>query len=248
MLLKGKNAVITGSNRGIGKAILMLFAEHGANIWACARKQTNEFENFINEIGDRFCVEIRPVYFDFADNEQIKNGCKSIMTAKIPIDILVNNAGITYNALLQMTTMDKFTEMFQINFFGQMLLTQFITKLMMKAKNGCVVNIASTAGMDPVLGRTAYGASKASIISVTKILAAELGGYGIRVNAIAPGITNTEMVEASMSDTVIKDAIDSTVLKRLGKPQEIANAVLFLASELSSYVTGQVLRVDGGLN
>lgn len=246
-LLEGKNVVITGCNRGMGKQMLQLFAQHGANIWACARKQTEEFESRCQNIASENGVEIWPVYFDLSNIDEIKAGFKVIMSAKKPVDGLVNNAGITYNALFQMTTLDKFQEVFQINFFGPMIFEQYVAKLMLKNKKGSIVNIASTAGMDPTPGRTAYGASKAAVISATQTIARELGEQGVRVNAISPGITDTDMVAESMTEAVIQDSVDMTMLKRMGKPLDIANTALFLISDLSAYITGQAIRVDGGL-
>jgi len=246
MLLCNKNAVITGSNRGIGKAIMTKFAENSSNIWACARKPSDEFEAYIKELSARCDTEIWPIYFELKDTEQIKAAVKNIMSAKKPVDILVNNAGITYNALFQMSTIDKMKEVFNINFFSQMILTQFIIKLMLRNKNGSIINIASSAGIDGNAGRSIYGASKAALICATTAMSKELGENGIRVNAIAPGITQTEMI-SSMTDEVIRDTVQQTQLKRVGNPNEIAKAALYLASDMSSYVTGQVLRVDGGL-
>jgi 3-oxoacyl-[acyl-carrier protein] reductase len=247
MLLKDKNAIITGCNRGIGKSILELFAKNGANIWACVRKQNDEFDSFIDNLMNVYGVQITPVYFDLSDYEQIKIGAKTIMSEKKAVDILVNNAGITYNALFQMTTMDKLEEVFKVNYFSQVLFTQYITKLMVRQKSGSIVNISSSAAIDANSGRSAYGASKAAIICTSKAMAAELGDKGIRVNVIAPGITNTDMVGESMSQEVINETVNQTNLKRIGVPNDIAEAVLFLASDLSSYMTGQVLRVDGGM-
>ena len=246
MLLDNKNAVITGCNRGIGKAILTIFAENGSNIWACARTPSDEFESYIKELSGKHDIEIWPVYFDFKDSEQIRSAVKTIMSPKKPVDVLVNNAGITYNALFQMSTIDKMKEVFDINFFSQMIFTQFIVKLMLRKKSGSIINIASSAGIDGNAGRSIYGASKAAIICATKAMSAELGEKGIRVNAIAPGITQTEML-SSMTEETIQETVQQSHLKRAGDPDEIAKASLFLASDMSSYVTGQILRVDGGL-
>jgi 3-oxoacyl-[acyl-carrier protein] reductase len=246
MLLDNKNALITGCNRGIGKAILTTFAENGSNIWACVRQPSDEFETYIKELSMRCDVKIWPVFFDLKDSDQVKSAVKTIMSMKKPVDILVNNAGISYNALFQMSTIDKMIEVFNINFFSQMIFTQYIIKLMLRNKNGSIINIASSTGIDGNAGRSIYGASKAAIICATKAMSTELGENGIRVNAIAPGITQTEMI-SDMTEAVIKETIQQTHLKRAGNPYEIARAALFLASDISSYVTGQVLRVDGGL-
>jgi 3-oxoacyl-[acyl-carrier protein] reductase len=247
MLIKGKNAIVTGCARGIGRSILETFASNGANVWACARKKSDAFEEHAAALARECSVEITPVYFDLVDSEQMKTGVKNIMSAKRSVDVLVNNAGVTHNALFQMTSREKLLELFEANFFSQYLFTQYIAKLMVRQKSGSIVNIASTAGLDGNPGRSAYGASKAAVICATKAMAAELAEHGIRANVIAPGITETDMVSQSMTEQVINDTVATTALRRIGQPCEIANATLFLASDLSSYVTGQVIRVDGGM-
>jgi len=247
MLLHGKNVIITGANRGIGRAMVQAFAENDANIWACARNEKPEFVKNMKKIEQQTGVWIKPVYFDLNDEAQIKEAVKTIMKDKLPVDALVNNAGITYNALFQMTSMERMKEVFQINFFSMYLFTQYVAKLMLKNKSGSIVNIASSAAIDANSGRSAYGASKAAVICATKAIAEELGGMGIRANAIAPGITDTDMVGESMTDEVIQDTILRNAIKRMGKPSEVANVAVFLASDRSSYITGQVFRVDGGM-
>jgi 3-oxoacyl-[acyl-carrier protein] reductase len=246
MLLHGKNAVITGCAHGIGKAILELFAANGANIWACAHTKTDEFEVMTRSLSEQYHVEIRPLFFDLHDQEQVKSAAKSITSQKLPVDILVNNAGITYNALFLMSSMEKVREVFEINFFAPFLFSQYLAKAMMKQRKGSIINISSSAGIDGNAGRSVYGASKAAVICATKAMAAELGESGVRVNSIAPGITRTTML-SSMTEKVIEETVQQTNMKRMGDPEDIARAVLFLASDLSSYVTGQVLRVDGGM-
>lgn len=247
MLLKGKNAILTGCAKGIGKSILELFAQNGANIWACCRKPTEEFEKYINELVAKNGVMITPLYFDLVNTDEIKAAVKKILESKQKVDILVNNAGVTHNSLFQMTTMEKMKEIFEINYFSQMLLTQYISKIMVKNRGGSIVNISSTAALDGNSGKATYGATKAAIICTTRAISKELAEYNIRANAIAPGMTQTDMVASSMSDKVIQETIQQINMKRMGQPNEIANAVLFLASDLSTYVTGQVIRVDGGL-
>ena len=245
-LLEGKNAIVTGCARGIGSSIIEILAQNGANIWACARKKTEEFENTLLFLSAKNHVEIKPIYFDLADKDQMKLAVKTIMGEKKGVDILVNNAGITYNALFQMSTIDKIHEVFDVNFISPFLFTQYIVKLMLKNKSGSIINISSSAAIDGNSGRAVYGASKAALLCATKSLAAELGDQGIRANVIAPGITKTDML-SSMTEEVINETVMNTDMKRAGEPSDIANAVLFLASDLSSYITGQVIRVDGGM-
>lgn len=247
MLLSDKNAIITGCARGIGRQMLITFAENGANVWACCRTNTPEFDEFTAQLAAANSVTITPLAFDITDAARMKEAVKAIQSAKVSVDVLVNNAGITYNALFQMTSVEKMREIFEVNFFAQMAFTQYIVRLMARQKSGSVINISSSAAIDANPGRSAYGASKAAVICMTRAMAHELAEQNIRANAIAPGITDTDMVEASMSQETIAATVAQTRLKRMGKPSDIADAAVFLASDLSSYVTGEVLRVDGGL-
>lgn len=247
MLLEGKTAVVTGSNRGIGQSILEVFAENGADIWACARKPSEAFTQQITCLSKETEVSIFPVYFDLADLAQVKNGAETIISAKKPLDILVNNAGIVYNSLFQMTPVDKMEKVFGINVFSQLVFTQYIVKMMARQKSGSIINISSSAAFEGNEGRTAYAASKAAMVAATKVMSKELAGHNIRVNAIAPGLTMTEMMIESTSEDALEDILQQTCMKRVGRPEEIANVVLFLSSHLSSYMTGQILRVDGGM-
>jgi 3-oxoacyl-[acyl-carrier protein] reductase len=168
------------------------------------------------------------------------------MSERRSINVLVNNAGITHNALFHMTAEAALREQFEVNFFSVFLFTQYISKFMTKQKSGSIINVASTAGEDGNPGKSAYGASKAAIIAMTKSIAAELGEFGVRANCIAPGVTETDML-ATLPSTVLEEAKNSADLRRVGLPSEIADTAVFLASDLSSYVTGQTIRVDGGL-
>jgi len=247
MLLKDKVAVVTGCNRGIGKEIVRVFAENGANIWACVRKENQSFTEYVHNLEQKYSVNINPVYFDLGDEKQIKAGVKIISNSKQPVNILVNNAAIIFTALFQMTSMKKLKEMFEINYFSQMLLTQYISRMMMRQKSGSIINISSSAAIEGNEGRTGYASAKASMIASTKVLARELSPYNIRVNAVAPGLTLTAMMENSTAEDALKETLNRICMRRVGQPEEIANSVLFLASDLSSYITSQVLRVDGGM-
>jgi 3-oxoacyl-[acyl-carrier protein] reductase len=187
------------------------------------------------------------VYFDLANADEVKRGAQAIIAAGQGVDILVNNAGMIHTALFQMTTMDKMKEVFWVNFFSQMLFTQYMVKVMTRRKSGSIINISSSAAIDCNEGRTAYAASKAAMICATKVMAKELAPYNIRVNAVAPGLTETDMMRGSTPKDALEAALQRTCMKRVGRPEEIANTILFLSSEQSSYITGQVLRVDGGM-
>ena len=246
MLLQNKTAIITGSNRGIGKAVLETFAENGADIFACVRKESDEFSNVTARLSEKTGVSITPVYFDLAESEQVKSGIKSILSSKKQIDILVNNAGVASGSFFQMTSLKDLKQVFEINFFSQILFTQGISRYMTRFKTGSIINIASTAGLIGDAGMTSYGSSKAALMFATKTMATELGEKNIRVNAIAPSITKTDMFD-QMEEKARSKLINASALKRPAEAVEVANVALFLASDLSSYVTGQVLRVDGGL-
>lgn len=245
MLLKQRTAIITGCNRGIGKATLETFAEHGADIFACVRKESADFTDVTTKLAERTGVSITPVYFDLAESEQVKAGIKTIIATKQRIDILVNNAGVASGALLQMTSMQELKRVFEINFFAQILFTQGIARSMARNQTGSIINIASTAGLIGDAGMTGYGSSKAALMLATKTMATELGAMNIRVNAIAPSITKTDMYD-EMEEKARNKLIESCTLNRPAEAVEVANVALFLASDLSSYITGQVLRVDGG--
>jgi len=246
MLLKGKNAVITGCLQGIGKATLETFANNGSNVWACAFAPNEEFEIFCQNLAIKNNVWIKPIYFDLLEQEQIKLALKKIVSEKLPIHALVNIAGMTKDAIFHMIPMDQMKLIFEVNFFSQMYITQFITKLMVRQKFGSVINISSISAIDGSYGQLSYSASKAAIIGATKTLSAELAEKGIRVNALAPGVIATDMNKV-VPENIISEHIKKMSIKRLGDSDEVAKAIMFLASDLSEYVTGQVIRIDGGI-
>lgn len=244
--LKGKTAVITGCNRGIGKAILERFAKEGANIIACTRTITDELAAFYKSLERDYCIKIYSVSIDLSYSESVKLAMRQIQSLKLPIDILVNNAGVASGGLMIMTSMSELSKVFQINYFAQVQITQYISKLMMRNKKGNIIMMTSVLGLDGRAGATSYGASKAAIALFTKSIAKELGPFGIRVNAIAPNLVETDMA-FQMEEKSFHSMIADSSLKRIASTDEIANAALFLASDEASYITGQIIRVDGGL-
>ena len=246
MLLEGKNAVITGCNRGIGKAILEELVRDGADVFAVVRKQSEEFDSLISNLARIYGRKIIPIYADFTNEAEVKNAAKQIVSNKIPIDILINNIGVGLPLrMAAMTPMDSMKEVFQINYFSPFLFTQTISRYMMRNKKGSIIFISSTAIYD-AWSNVEYVSSKSAISGEVKRLALELGLMGIRVNAVAPGLTDTELA-GTMSEDDERKALSRCILNRKAKPEEVANVVSFLASDKASFITAQIIRVDGGL-
>ena len=244
-MLKEKIAVVTGANRGIGLAVVKAFAKNRACVWACARTQTKEFENELKMIEEENGTIVRPLYFDVTDKDAVKDAIKTAGNESKRIDILVNNAGVSVETLFNMTSMDTMRSAMEVNFLSQINLAQSVSRYMIKNKKGSIVNVASVAGIEPEEGGTAYGSSKAAVLFSTGTMALELAKYGIRVNSVSPGFINTDMW--NKRDEKIKEKIiKETPLRRQGDPSEVAQAILFLASDMSSYITGQNIIVDGG--
>jgi len=246
-LLAEMTAVVTGCRRGIGKAIVHEFAKNGANIFACVREPNEEFSKYVDELKTTFGVLITPIYFDLRDEVDLRNAARKISTEADSLDILVNNAGAIQTTPFQMTPLDQMENLFRVNYFSQLSFTQIIARKMIRNKRGSIINISSSSGLDHNKGRTVYSASKAALISTTKVMAKELAHYNIRVNSVAPGLTNTDMLVENTQKEIVVETIERISMKRLGEPYEVANTVVFLASEMASYITGQVIRVDGGL-
>lgn len=245
-ILEAKTIIVTGTAKGMGKQMVQTFADNGANVFAHARTETDEHKVFCEGLAKENNVQVIPLYFDLRDAEAIKEAVKTIRGTKLVIDGLVNNAGITYNALFQMTNIDELRNQMEVNFFAPFLFTQYISKLMVRNKKGSIVNISSSAALDGNSGKSAYGASKAALLTMTLSIAEELGTSGIRANVICPGVTETDML-STMPDYIMDIQKEATFLKKVGEPSDIANTAMYLLSDYSSYITGQVIRVDGGV-
>ena len=245
-LLEGKNVIVTGTAKGMGKSMVETFAKNGANVFAHARIETEEHKAFCKELGESYGVQVMPLYFDLRDEAGMKEAVKTIRGTKLPIDGLVNNAGITNNSLFQMTNMEELRNQMEVNFFAPYLFTQYISKLMVRNKKGSIVSVSSTAALDGNSGKSAYGAAKAALLTMTMCISEELAASGIRANVICPGVTATDML-STMPDYIMDIQKEATFLKKVGTTEDIANTALYLLSDKSSYITGQVIRVDGGI-
>jgi len=244
MLLQNKTAIITGASKGIGKAVATLFAEQGANLFLLSRdgealaSLQKELVNADNHIS----------YFtvDITDHERMKEVFSEIRQTKLPIDVLVNNAGVMEDAVLQMVTPFLVDKIYKTNVFGLIDASKRASKLMLRKKKGSIINLTSIIGTHGNVGQTIYGSSKSAVIGFTKSLSKELAGFNIRVNAVAPGFIDTAMTQKMDSKFYDKN-IASIGMGRMGQPEDVARVILFLASDLSAYVTGQVIGVDGGM-
>lgn len=245
-MLKNKTVLITGSNRGIGKAIAEEFAKNGANIIAHARKETLDFLNNLENLKNKYDVEVQPVYFELTNSEEMKLALKPLIISKSPIDILVNCAGVAHVSMFSQTPISKIKEIFDINYFAQLEIIQLILRKMTRQNYGNVINIGSVTGLITSEGQIPYSTSKLSLMQATKNLAAEYGRFNIKFNAVALGVVNTDMMN-SLNDDEKKYFEDRTIMKRFCEPEEAAKVVRFLASDDASYINGQIIRVDGGL-
>ena len=244
-LLEGKTAIITGASRGIGKGIAQVFAQHGANVaftYSSSIEAANQLENELNATG----TKAKGYKSNAADFEQAQELVKNVLTDFGQVDILINNAGITKDNLLMRMSEDDFDKVIEVNLKSIFNMTKAVQRTMLKQRHGSIVNMRSVVGVKGNAGQANYAASKAGMIGFSKSMALELGSRNIRTNVLAPGFIETEMTAKLDEDTVAgwRNAIP---LKRGGSPEDIANACVFLASDLSSYITGQVINVDGGM-
>ena len=240
-----KCALITGATRGIGKQIAITLAKQGYNIALNYRKENEELENTKKEI-EKIGVQVLAVKGDVANFENCENFVKQVIERFGQIDVLVNNAGITKDMLLMRMKKEDFEQVIDTNLVGTFNVTKNVVPYMMKARSGRIINISSVVGISGNAGQTNYSASKAGIIGFTKSLAKEVASRNILVNAVAPGFIETNMTDV-LKDDVKQEIAKNIPLKRMGTTQDVANVVKFLASDDSSYITGQVINVDGGM-
>lgn len=241
MILKDKVCIVTGAAQGIGKAIASKFLDEGAVVYGCDRAD-GSMENQA-ATNNRF----HPLYFDVTDAAAVKAAMMGVKKEQGRIDVLVNNAGVVFNKKIGMILRDETELMFRVNVIAVIELTQLVSRIMARTGGGSIVNIASVTAVLGSPGQSAYSATKGAIISFTKSAAKELASQGVRVNAVAPGIIKTERFEElyEASGDKIDTRIGRIALGRLGTPEDVANAVAFLASDNSSYISGQILGVDG---
>ncbi|MEY8430302.1 SDR family oxidoreductase [Lachnospiraceae bacterium 48-42] len=244
--MENSHIMITGSNRGIGNAILRDLCKNGKNVIAHSRCVRDYFSENIYELSNKYQVDIRPVYFDMTDSEQMRKELKQIFSEKKQIDCLINCAGTALFSFFPLMKISEIRRIFDINLFSVMELTQLVVRQMIKRRKGCIVNISSTAGFDLKTNNSAYGVSKAALNAFTKELAMELGQFNIRVNAVAPGIVDTDMVK-EIGESNYDMLISNSALNRAAIPEEISNVVRWLCSDEASYVNGQIIRADGGM-
>lgn len=244
-MLKDKVALVTGASRGIGKAIALSFSREGAFViinYNGNKEKAEEVKNEIIEKGGK--AEIYQC--NVAKGDEAKEMIDSIIKTYGKLDILVNNAGITKDGLIMKLSEDDFDDVIDINLKGTFLCTKHVARQMMKQRSGRIINMSSVVGVMGNAGQVNYSASKAGIIGLTKSLAKEIGSRGITVNAVAPGYIDTDMTN-ELSDSVKEKILEGVPLKRMGKPEDIAEACTFLASDKASYITGQVIGINGGM-
>ncbi len=244
-LLEGKNVIITGASRGIGTGIARVFANHGANIaftYSSSEAPALVLQKELTELG----VKAKAYKSNAASYSDSESLIASVLEDFGGIDVLINNAGITKDNLLMRMNEEDFDSVIEINLKSVFNMTKAVQRTLLKQRHGSIINMSSVVGVKGNAGQTNYAASKAGIIGFTKSVALELGSRNIRCNAIAPGFIETEMT-GKLDEKTVQSWRDAIPLKRGGSPEDVANACLFLASDLSSYVTGQVLHVDGGM-
>ena len=243
-MLKDKVCIVTGGSRGIGKAIAQVFADNGAIVYATATKP-GSIEPEAEMVNRHGSGEIRPLFFDVSDEKAARAAVMEIKRSCGRIDGLINNAGVEFNELIGMISRENMEKMFSVNVYGTINMLQLVSRIMGRQESGgSIVNIASLTALRGNRGQLVYSATKGAVVSLTKSAAKELAEKKIRVNAIAPGLTNTDMMKQADPEK-LKSRINNICMGRLAEPKDIANACMFLISDLSAYISGQILGVDG---
>ena len=243
-MLNGKVCLITGAGRGIGQAMATLFAQNGAIVYA-NDVRAGVVEEWCVEVNQDCAGEVRPLYFDITSESEAKTAVMQIKRECGHIDALVNNAGVEFNELIGMISHENMEKMFNVNVFGTINMLQIVSRLMGRQENGgSIINISSMVGLRGNRGQLVYSATKGAVVALTKSAAKELAPKKIRVNSIAPGLTNTAMMQQADQEK-LAGRIANICMGRLAEPSDIAKACMFLASDLSEYVSGQILAVDG---
>lgn len=239
-ILEGKVVVVTGCNRGIGLAILQLFLEQGAIVYGVVRK-----EHSLDQFKDnRRCY---PVYMDICDSQKIQSLFLQIQREQKRLDVLVNNAGIMEDALIGMISKEQIKQTYNINVFAVIEMIQYAVKFFRRQRSGVIINIASIMGVQGNPGQMLYSSAKGAVVALTKSAAKELAPWGIRVNAIAPGAIDTDMLNSSVKEDGLPKLLKNIYAGRVGTTNEVAETALFLASDMSKYVMGQIIGVDGAM-
>lgn len=244
-MLQGKVALVTGAGRGIGLAIARRFCAQGATLFLAGRNEAH-LNKLAASLHDEFSVQVTSLVMDVSDAAQVKTAFQVLFKQCARLDVLVNNAGILEEGLLGMMSAAQIERQFAVNAYGPLYCCQYGARLMQRAGGGSIINLASIMGQSGAAGLSAYAASKAAVIGMTRALAQELAPHNIRVNAISPGVIDTEMAHG-LSDETFQARLASIAMGRIGDPDEVARVALFLASDLSSYVTGEVIGVNGGM-
>lgn len=251
-MLTNKNIIITGAFQGIGKETVKVFSEYGASVFACSipipdERAKEEFEEFCKELENKNNTFVQPIYFDMLDSEQVKNAVKDIQSRKVQIDGIVNIAGINRDANFGMISEKDLEDTFKVNVFSQIVFTQYIVRLISRYNNpASIIFTSSITALDGNEGQVAYGASKAALIGAMKSMARELGAKGIRINCVAPGVIISPMTD-KLDKTLLNEKISRMDIPHLGNALDVANLYAYLVSDLSSHITGQTIRIDGGM-
>lgn len=242
-MLKGKTALITGANGGIGRSIVNLFLKNNANVICLIKKSDKKFNKYIK----KFSTNVTIIESDLTDEINLKIQVEKAFSNKKKLDILVNNAGVASGSIIEMTSQKNLKEIFNINFFSQIRLTQLVLKYLKNSQKSSIINIGSLSAKIADRGTIAYGCSKIAMMHATKIMANEFAPYKIKVNGICPNATNTKMLKKM--DSKSRDALISrSFMKKACEPKDVANLILYLSSKNSDYINGQIIYMDGGMD